>query len=141
MKSIIHSKKKQGIIKKKSCVQGFTLLEVLVALAIFSISAATLIVTSAQSIKNLQHIKERVLASWIAEDELKQILIKKEFPKLGSKGESKKTAHMNWYVKKEVLKTETDLFRSIKITIYLGDTENQEAKIYQLNSFVRRVKS
>lgn len=53
--------------------QGFTLLEVLVALAIFGICAGTLLKHVGQSANNQQQIEMRVTASWVAEYHLESI--------------------------------------------------------------------
>ncbi|WP_163306850.1 type II secretion system minor pseudopilin GspI, partial [Enterobacter ludwigii] len=49
--------------------KGMTLLEVLVALAIFSLAGLTLLQTTAQQARNAGMMKEKMLASWLADNQ------------------------------------------------------------------------
>ena len=53
---------------KKS--NGFTLLEVMIALTIFALMATTLSQTAAITVDNQIHIEKKLLATWIAENEI-----------------------------------------------------------------------
>lgn len=53
---------------KKS--NGFTLLEVMIALTIFALMATTLSQTAAITVDNQIHIERKLLATWIAENEI-----------------------------------------------------------------------
>ncbi|MBE8215118.1 MAG: type II secretion system minor pseudopilin GspI [Endozoicomonadaceae bacterium] len=137
-------------------MKGFTLLEVLVALAIFSISASTLIVTSSQSVKYLRYAQERVLASWVAEEAFKQISIQKKFPDIGSSNTKSTAYNRKWYIKQIISEAESEIqietetntntiinlasLRSVQLIVYLGSEEDEGSKIYQLKGFIRRIK-
>lgn len=53
--------------------QGFTLLEVLIALAIMSIAITALLLATAENIRSTEHLKHRMLARLVANDALAQI--------------------------------------------------------------------
>ncbi|MFT5592694.1 MAG: general secretion pathway protein I [Oceanicoccus sp.] len=53
---------------KKS--NGFTLLEVMIALTIFALMATTLSQTAAITVDNQIHIERKLLATWVAENEI-----------------------------------------------------------------------
>ncbi len=52
----------------RSRVQGFTLLEVLVALAIFAIVAAVVLTAAGRSVNNAGRLETLTLAGWIADN-------------------------------------------------------------------------
>ena len=50
--------------------QGFTLLELLIAVAVFAVVAVTVYTRSGDTLVQLQMLEQRTLASWIAQNEL-----------------------------------------------------------------------
>ena len=54
-------------------VQGFTLLEVLVALAIFALVAASVLSATARSLQTASRLEEKTLAMWIADNRLTEL--------------------------------------------------------------------
>lgn len=53
--------------------RGFTLLEVLVALAIFAVVAASVLATSTRSLQNAARLEDKTLAMWIADNRLAEM--------------------------------------------------------------------
>lgn len=56
----------------KRC-RGFTLLEVLVALAIFAVVAASVLTASARSLQIASQLEDKTLAMWIADNRLSEL--------------------------------------------------------------------
>jgi len=56
----------------KRC-RGFTLLEVLVALAIFAVVAASVLTASARSLQTASRLEDKTLAMWIADNRLSEL--------------------------------------------------------------------
>lgn len=52
---------------------GFTLLEVLVALAIFALVAASVLTASARSLQTAASLEDKTLAMWIADNRLSEL--------------------------------------------------------------------
>ena len=50
--------------------QGFTLLELLIAVAVFAVVAVTVYTRSGDTLVQLQVLEQRTMASWIAQNEL-----------------------------------------------------------------------
>ena len=50
--------------------RGFTLLEVLVALAIFALIAASVLTASARSVRTASQLENKTLAMWVADNRL-----------------------------------------------------------------------
>lgn len=54
-------------------VGGFTLLEVLVALAIFAMVAASVLTATARSLQTASRLEDKTLAMWIADNRLSEL--------------------------------------------------------------------
>ena len=50
--------------------KGFTLLEVMIALTVFALIATTLSQTTSVSVDNQIHLEQKLIANWIAENEV-----------------------------------------------------------------------
>lgn len=53
--------------------RGFTLLEVLVALAIFALVAASVLTASARSVRTASQLEDKTLAMWVADNRLAEL--------------------------------------------------------------------
>lgn len=53
--------------------RGFTLLEVLVALGIFALVAASILTVSSRSLQNAARLEEKTLAMWVADNRMTQM--------------------------------------------------------------------
>ncbi|WP_019341371.1 type II secretion system minor pseudopilin GspI, partial [Stutzerimonas stutzeri] len=63
--------------------RGFTLLEVLVALAIFAIVAAVVLTAAGRSVNNAGRLEALTLASWIADNRLTELQLQQPAPNVG----------------------------------------------------------
>lgn len=54
-------------------MRGFTLLEIMVALAIFSTLAAAVLSASQYVVKHTARVEERLLAAWLADNQLSEL--------------------------------------------------------------------
>ncbi len=63
--------------------QGFTLLEVLVALAIFAIVAAVVLTAAGRSVNNAGRLEALTLAGWIADNRLTELQLQQPAPSVG----------------------------------------------------------
>lgn len=62
-----------GSVRKRQ--QGFTLIEVMVALAVVSIALAALSRAMGLTVSNHSALDERIVATWVAEDELVKLQV------------------------------------------------------------------
>jgi len=120
--------------------RGFTLLEVLIALAVFSVSSASLILSDGQAIRQVSQVQNKVFGSWLAEAELNQLYSDKRWPELGESGRIVSFSQKQWYVQKEVSSSRYPLLKQVKVNIYLGEQPTKFNKVYTLTSFVRRAR-
>lgn len=64
--------------------QGFTLFEVLVALAIMAVALAALLRASGVAVDNSENMKQRMQAGWAAQSRLALLQARQEWPATGS---------------------------------------------------------
>ncbi|WP_373316137.1 type II secretion system minor pseudopilin GspI [Shewanella colwelliana] len=114
--------------------QGMTLLEVIVALAVFAIAAVSITKSLGDQMANMPILEERTLAQWVASNQMVDARLEGKFPDLGKKEGSVDLADKEWFWRKEVIKTTDDNFRMIRISV--SDDERYGRIIAQVSSYV-----
>jgi general secretion pathway protein I len=104
---------------------GFTLIEVMVALTIIAISLSALLSTSGTQASSAGYLKHKTLAHWVAVNELTQIRIAKEFPDIGDKEGVTTMANNDWYWIRTTKATEDENARQITFTLYSDEERTQ----------------
>ncbi|WP_237064929.1 type II secretion system minor pseudopilin GspI [Microbulbifer guangxiensis] len=104
--------------------QGFTLIEVLVALTIFGVIAASVLRTMHDSVRTQAYLEERLAASWVAQQALAEIRLQAPWPPLGKKSERIPQGHGEWLVTANVEDTSEPRLRHITIEVMRPDAEN-----------------
>ncbi len=93
---------------------GFTLLEVLVALAIFAICAATLLKQSGQATRQAHALETRTLSNWIAQNRLEALRLAPSKLSVGNTSDVADYANRRWQVQTQTHATSTPtLFRIV----------------------------
>lgn len=82
--------------------RGFTLLEVLVALAIVAMSAGALLGTVTSSASNISYLRDKTQAEWVALNRLTEIRIAQQFPVTGKRTGFSEMSGMRWQWEQEV---------------------------------------
>ncbi len=82
--------------------RGFTLLEVLVALAIVAISVGALLGTITSSASNVIYLKDKTLAEWVALNRLTEIRINQQKPGTGRRTGNTEMGGMRWQWEEEI---------------------------------------
>jgi len=101
--------------------QGFTLLEVLVALAILAIALAAAMKVSIENAENASYLRDKTLAHWVAMNVLTDIQVRGE----GQKKGSAMMAEREWYWTVKVSETVDDELRRLDVQVY----ENESAVV------------
>ncbi len=80
-----------------SKAKGFTLLEVMVALAVLAISLGALSKGVSNYLGNASYLQDRTLATWVAEDRITELQILQAWPKADTTKGSVQMAGREWY--------------------------------------------
>lgn len=86
----------------KRCQRGFTLLEVLIALAIVAVSVGALLGTITSSASNVIYLKDKTLAEWVALNRLTEVRIAPQMPPKGRRTGNAEMGGMRWQWEEEV---------------------------------------
>lgn len=114
-------------------VKGFTLLELLVAMAIFATAGMAIMQSSSAHIRNLSQLDDLTIASYIADNQMQLALLETEWPgKENSQGEVN-MANRSWLWQQQVSKLADEDLRLVKITVSLAETPEQQ--LFQLQSY------
>jgi general secretion pathway protein I len=115
---------------------GFTLIEIMVAMAIIAIALASLMKASSNHTYSAAYLKAKTLAHYVAMNEVTRLQLSKEWPDLGSSNKSTEMADTEWYWTREVEKTgdESGNIRGVKFTIYQDDRRTQN--LAQVQAFI-----
>lgn len=114
--------------------RGFTLIEVLMALLIFGMIAATVQHASTLYFSHYQRIENKTLASWIAENKLAELRVAKELPSLGKQSQEIRFGNEDWFAETIVTATQEVLMRKVEVSVDLigaNDGERRRQIVYE----------
>lgn len=114
--------------------RGFTLLEVLVALAILAISAAAVLRQTQLSIKQQQQLELKSYALWMADDVLATLLAQNQWPPLGRHQQTQTFQNQQWQITTDVQPAADARLRKIDIGIAIVG-EGDEKPLLQLTTY------
>jgi general secretion pathway protein I len=98
---------------RESKQQGFTLLEIMVALAVLALSGIALLSNVSQASRQLASLDEKVVALSVAEYAVNQVLLTEPFPETGSNEEIITLADREWRIELTVSETPNEDVRRI----------------------------
>ena len=102
---------------------GFTLIEILVALAVLAIGMAALLQSTAQASHGAILLKQKTIAHWVASNQAAEFAIKQQWPALGTTTGTETMADQVWQWEAEVQSTDIAELRRIDIRVSLEDDE------------------
>lgn len=120
--------------------RGFTLIEVMVAVAIFAIAGAAILKATTEHIRSLNTLEEITVATWVANNRMAMALIEARLsaPKKESNGEIE-MAGRTWYWKQELTDTQDPSLSQVTIIIALDESMTNE--VTAITSFLAKTSS
>jgi general secretion pathway protein I len=103
-------------------MRGFTLLEVMVALAIFATLAAAVLSASQYALKYSMGVEQRVFAAWLADNQLNQLRLQSAWPI----GQQQFVLHMDrrdWLVRQSITASREPRLLKVEIEVSLVGNE------------------
>lgn len=117
---------------------GFTLIEVLVALLVFALIATAAAQVGSQYIGSFERIRDKTLASWIAENRLNELRLADSAPGVSENNKDIDYGQYRWQVTTKVTATDEPAIRRIDVTVakYPGERSDPQP-VHTLSGFVR----
>jgi general secretion pathway protein I len=109
--------------------RGFTLLEVLVALAIFAIVAAVVLTAAGRSVNNAGRLEALTLAGWIADNRLTELQLQQPAPSIGREDLELEFGGRQWQTLSEVETSGTPGLLRIRVWVAAAESRRGNGSI------------
>lgn len=113
--------------------RGFTLIEVIIALAVLAFSMGALISGMARYADNAAYLREKTLALWVAHNRLTEIDLQPAWPAVGKSDGEVEMADIEWRWFVTVSETQDPDVRRVEIRVQARGRDNEAAA---LSSFI-----
>ena len=114
---------------------GFTLIEVVVALAILGIGMLAVFKTIGDTVNNVEVLRDRSFAEWIADNRITEIRISGEMPSVEETAGEVEFAGRQWHWITKVSQTQVQGLRRIDVSVR-RDEDPENSSIVTLSGFV-----
>ena len=120
--------------------RGFTLLEVMVALAVVAIALAALVKGGGQSAVTAAHLRDKSFAHWVAMNRVAELRLQPQWPATGESRGDEEMARRRWYTLARVSATEDADLRRLEVEVR-GSEEKEAPVIARVTAFLPRPNS
>lgn len=122
--------------------QGFTLIEVMVSLAIFALLAASISIANIQSLRGARQLEEQIQARWINQNEMTKLRLLDTLPQAGTSTKTVLFNNKEWRVTTILEVEDSELLGPYIRHIQLSTGLNTDDKpIDVLNAIIGKVAS
>ena len=97
--------------------RGFTLLEVLVALAVVAVALAALLKGSGEHARNSAYLRDKTLAHWVALNKIAELQIQPEWPSIGKQHGTSEMGLTDWQWVTSVSNTPDKDIRRLEVEV------------------------
>lgn len=118
------------------CLRGFTLVEVLVAVAVLAIALAGVISAMARQASNAGYLKQKTIAMWVAHNRLAELQLQGEAPETGRSDGKVEMSGAEWQWNAAVISTEDPRLRRVDIEVRAPG--QKDGSLAQLTGFLAR---
>jgi len=118
--------------------QGFTLLEVLIALAVLALSMGAVIKATSDYTGNQSYLRDRTLAMWVARNVLVRFQVEGEWLSVGERKGTEEMGNQEWRWMTRISQTEEAELRRLDVEVYPVDSDDDENPVSVLSGFLRQ---
>lgn len=115
--------------------RGFTLIEVVVALAIVAIGMLAVFKTIGDSVNNVEALRDRSFAGWIADNRITEIRLSGQLPSVEETAGEIEFAGRQWHWVTKVSQTQVQGMRRIDVSVR-RDGDPEDSSLVTLAGFV-----
>lgn len=109
--------------------RGFTLIEVLIALAVVALALLGLTRVAAMQVRNFDALRERTLAGWVAANVLEETRLAATMPSTGRSDGRVEFAARAWRWTRDVSTTPDPSVRRVDIRVFEGEAKEPVASL------------
>ncbi|HWN06540.1 MAG TPA: type II secretion system minor pseudopilin GspI [Steroidobacteraceae bacterium] len=118
--------------------RGFTLIEVVVALAILGIGMLAVFKTIGDTVNNVEVLRDRSFAEWIADNRITEIRLTGEMPSVEETAGEVEFAGRQWHWVTTISQTQVRGLRRIDVSVR-RDEDPEDSSLVTLSGFVGAV--
>ena len=117
--------------------KGFTLLEVLVALLVFSLIATAAAEVGSQYISSFERVRDKTLAGWIAENRINELRFQETLPGTSENSKDTEFGTYRWQVTTVVQGTAEPTMRRVEVAVAKYPDQNSDPyPVHSLSAFL-----
>jgi general secretion pathway protein I len=110
----------------RSEAAGFTLIEVLVALAIVTIGMAAVLEALTSSADTVMYLENKTFAQWVALDQMEHVRLSGSFPADGTRTGELEMAGRNWEWRQKVVDSQVPGVRQITVDVRPAKSKSRD---------------
>ncbi|WP_426358771.1 type II secretion system minor pseudopilin GspI [Pseudocolwellia sp. HL-MZ19] len=121
-------------LSKRIKTKGFTLIEVMLAMAIFAIAGVALVSSTSTHFRSLSLLETKMIANWVASNQLVEVSLDKTWPLKNNKKGKEEFAGREWFWLQKIAKTNDENMSQVTIEIRLDQTA--KSSLTSLSTYV-----
>ena len=119
--------------KTMNRARGFTIIEILIALVIFSVVSVALVKNVSTSIRHAAIVEEKTIAWWLADNQMTKLRlsprVEENFPSAGTDRELIEQDDVSWEIETRIEGTENEYVHRVVISVYKNTADDSKAEL------------
>jgi general secretion pathway protein I len=109
--------------------RAFTLVEVMVALAIIALALTAVATKMGRMIDTSNAMRERTYASWIAQNKITELRLSNVLAEVSSSSGEIEYANSTWYWRADISESGVEYLYRVDVTVFYPDNDNMVRKV------------